>query len=273
MLAGVSGASAPTTDVRFTPLNPAKKVLTNTSIGANLTRLVIVSGGSTTVPTNATTIQMTVTAKGSKAGTLSFYPNGNPSGTSGQTLSWAAGGTTTGTITTDIGQTNQVAFKNASAASTVVTATVTGYSTEVSAGDISGLGGTAGQTLVNNGAGGAVWKAPGRAWSWQNVLNYPLGSGYTSVAYVTVPAGSYLVSFTADVTGGNEHALVHCDLEGHVRLLHVRALTHHHFVVSYLANIRSVSSIVVLCRSTTTGTAVQISPTLIALEIGEANIS
>ncbi len=46
---GVSGASSPpSVDVDFTPLSPPKKVLSNTSIGANVTKLVVVSGGTAT---------------------------------------------------------------------------------------------------------------------------------------------------------------------------------------------------------------------------------
>ena len=42
-------------------------------------------------PTNATTVRLTVTAKGTKGGTLSFYPAGNPAGASGDTLDYPVG--------------------------------------------------------------------------------------------------------------------------------------------------------------------------------------
>jgi len=204
MTADVSGATGPTTNVTFTPVTNYK-VLSNAYIGANLTRNVVVIGGATPVPTNATTVRLTVTAKGSKAGTLSFYPTGNPAGSNGQTLSWAAGATVTGAITADIGENESLTFKNTSAASATVTATLTGFSTEVAAGDISGSGGTAGQVLTNNGAGGATWKTltAGDITGLPNRAFRGTGSGgftgaFVSVASVSVPAGAYALHFAGE---------------------------------------------------------------------------
>lgn len=201
LLAGVSGASSPSVDVSFTPLTPPKKVLSNASIGANSTRLVTVSGGSTTVPTNATTLEIMIAVRGTKAGTLSFYPAGDPGGSTGQTVSWPAGGNNTATITIDVGQKNQIAIKNTSLGSAVTTATITGYSTEVEVDDISGIGGTAGQVLTNDGAGGVTWQAPGRAWSQYQGAGVNLTYGGLHVASLNLPAGSYMVSYDATVSG------------------------------------------------------------------------
>lgn len=201
LLAGVSGATSPSVDVNFTPLNPPKKVLSNASIGANATRLVILSGGSTTVPTNATTLELLIAVRGSKAGTLSFYPAGDPAGSSGQTVSWNAGGSNTATITTDIGQKNQIAIKNTSLGSAITTVTITGYSTEVEADDISGKGGTAGQVLTNDGSGGVNWQTPGRALSQYQPSAVALTFGGLYVATLAVPAGSYMVSFDGTLHG------------------------------------------------------------------------
>lgn len=201
LLAGVSGATSPSTNVRFTPLTPPFKLMTNVYVGANATKTVVITGGSTTVPTNATTVQITVTAKGTKAGTLSFYPTGNPSGTSGQTLSWPANGTASGTIQTDVGQKNSLNLFNASAASATVTAVITGYSTEVETRDISGQGGKAGDAIVNDGAGGAAWGTPGRAFASYQTASVGVPYGGVYVGLLTVPPGSYAVSFQGTMGG------------------------------------------------------------------------
>jgi hypothetical protein len=204
-LVGVAVATptTSTTDVAIVPLTVGHKVLSGATIHANSSASPVVSGGSTTVPTNATTVRVTVLAKGAAAGVLSFYPYGNPSGGSGQTLAYPAGSVAvTGTIQENIGQSNKLTFANAGAGSVVVTATLTGYSTQVTAGDINGTGGTAGQVLTNNGTGGASWESAGAAYGGRSgdAMANPNG---VQVASVTVPAGSYTVSFTA---GGQDLA-------------------------------------------------------------------
>jgi hypothetical protein len=151
------------------------------------------------VPTNATTVQLTVTAKGSKAGVLNFYPAGNPSGGSGQTLAYPAGSVSaTTTIQENIGQSDELTVANAGAASVVVTATLTGFSTQVTAGDIGNTGGSTGQVLTDNGRG-ANWQDPGgtalsiQTFDNQGDLN-PVSA--TTVASLTVPMGSYYVSWS-----------------------------------------------------------------------------
>ncbi|RHW23845.1 hypothetical protein D0Z08_27525 [Nocardioides immobilis] len=163
----------------------------------------VVSGGTTTVPTNATTIRMTVTARGAAAGTLSFFPAGNPDGSSGQTVSWSAGGTATEVITTDIGQKNQVAFKNTSTKAAIVTATITGYSTEVEVDDISESGGTAGQVLTNTGTA-AAWQDPQlpSAYHARNPSYVPLSGGAATVVSLALPAGRYQVEAITSGYGG-----------------------------------------------------------------------
>jgi hypothetical protein len=200
MLGGVSGASSPTTNVKYTAVTNYK-VLSNAYIGANAIRNAVVIGGATPVPTNATTVMLKVTAKGSKAGTLSFYPTGNPGGGGGQTLSWAAGQTVTAEIEQDAGENESLTFKNTSAAAVTVTATLIAFSTEVASGDISGVGGSRDEVLVNDGNGGAEWKIPGHAWIWNDApsAGYPLGSTYAQVAVVTLPSGRYVYSFSGTV--------------------------------------------------------------------------
>ena len=210
---GVSDASspgnhpsvAPTVDVTFTALAPPKVVLAG-SVGANATKLVTVSAGTTTVPTQATTIRMTVTVKGTKAGSMSFYPAGDPAGSSGQTIAWPAGGTGAATITTDIGQKNQVAFVNSSLATATVKATITGWSSDVESGDISSLDGTTGQVLTDTGAG-AAWQnpKPPTVYFDDDFSRYSISTSSltpTIPVSVVVPAGRYLVQ--ASITGAAE---------------------------------------------------------------------
>lgn len=220
--AGVSDAAspdhhaslAPSVDVAFTPLVPAKTVLSGT-IGANSVKQVVVSGGTTTVPTNATTIQMTVTSKGAQAGSLTFYPSGNPAGSSGQTVSWSAGGSGTATITTDVGQKNSVAFKNNSGATATVKATVTGWSTDVEADDVSSLGGSNGQVLTDTGAG-AAWQNPQlpSAYFTRNANYTTLTPSVTTVASLVVPAGTYEVDATTSAYFQGTAGYFYCYLAG-----------------------------------------------------------
>jgi hypothetical protein len=159
-VAGIAGAAptSSTTDVAIVPLTLGHKVLSNVTISANKTTSPVVAGASTTVPTNATTVRLTVTAKGAKAGVLNFYPAGNLGGGSGQSLAYPAGTLVSTTIQENVGQSNELTFANAGTASVVVNATLTGYSTQVTAGDIGGTGGSNGQVLTNNGSGGAAWQ-------------------------------------------------------------------------------------------------------------------
>jgi hypothetical protein len=208
-LAGVAGATptTSTTDVSFVSLTVPHKVLSNTSVAANAVTSPVVIGGSTTVPTNATTVRLVVSAKGAKGGTLSFFPTDNPAGASGQTLTYPAGSAVaTATIEENVGLSDKLSVRNTGAGSAAVTATITGYSTQVTAGDVNGTGGTAGQVLTDDGAGGASWTDVGRAYH-----TYP---GYfvqflpqnmpTTLASLTVPPGTYAVSVSGifQVFGG-----------------------------------------------------------------------
>ncbi|KAA1416887.1 hypothetical protein F0U44_17015 [Nocardioides humilatus] len=211
-MVGVSDASSPSVDVHFTPLVPSKQVL-NSSVNASATKLVTVSGGSTTVPTNATTVRMTVTVTGAAGGTLSFYPSGNPAGSSGQTVSWAPSGTSTATITTDIGQKNQVAFVNSSAAKAKVKATINGYSTEVEADDISGIGGSDGQVLTNVGGDDAAWAEPAMpAVFYSQDPTYTTLVGTSTVGSLTVPAGNYAVEASLSGYNNSSNGYFNCYL-------------------------------------------------------------
>lgn len=201
-LAGANPATTDTTDVAFVAI-PAKQVMGNNSIPAGKVESAVVIGGASTVPSNATTVRLLVTARGTKAGTIKLYPAGNPAGTSGDTLSWPAGGTSTATMAENVGMSNKVSVENQSLAAAIVTVKITGYSTEVTAGGINGSGGTAGQALVNNGRGGVVWGEPGRAFSSYQAASQAITFSGAIMRTVTVPAGSYVLSFNGTVVGSS----------------------------------------------------------------------
>jgi hypothetical protein len=206
----VAAPTSSTTNVDFAPLTPPHKVLSSTAIGAGKTKSAVVIGGTTTVPADATTVQLTVTVTGTAAGTLNFYPAGRPSGASGQTLSWAPGATASTTIEENVGQSGELTVANSSTASAKVTATLIGYSTEVTAGDINGTGGSAGQVLTNTGTG-AQWQTMGRAVASGFCCDSGLSAaGLVAIDAVTVPAGSYAVS--ADVVYQGASYTIQCFL-------------------------------------------------------------
>jgi hypothetical protein len=199
-LIGVAAADPnSTTDVGFTPLNPVGKVLTNSSIAAHKTVSAIAVGGATTVPTNATTVQLkVVVVGGTAAGTLDIYPAGNVTGGSGQSVTWGAHLTVSATFEENVGIKDELTFVNNSAATAKVTATVIGYSSQVTTGDISPNGGTAGQVLTNTGAGTA-WQSTAQGTSaYASSFSGSVGTDTSTIGALTVPAGSYLVSVTAN---------------------------------------------------------------------------
>jgi hypothetical protein len=215
LVVGAAGASptTSTTSVTFVPLTAPHQVL-SASIAANKTASAVVIGGSSTVPADATTVQLTVTAKGTKGGVINFYPAGNVAGASGQTLPYPAGGAVTAaTIQENVGQSGELTFANAGAGSATVVAKVIGYSTQVTAGDINGVGGQAGEVLTNNGSGGATWSAAGGsayAVRGSGSLNRG-GATPVTIASVTVPAGSYLVHVDAEIQNSSSNEYIECD--------------------------------------------------------------
>lgn len=207
--AGANPATTDTTDVAFVSI-PAKQVMGNNSIAAGKVESAVVIGGTTTVPSNATTVQLLVTVRGTKDGTLKLYPAGNPAGTSGDTLSWPAGGTATTTMAENVGMSNKVSVENGSLAAAIVTVKITGYSTQVTAGGINGSGGSAGQALVNNGAGGVVWGEPGRAYSSYQAASQNITFAGAVMRTVNVPPGAYVLRFNGTVVGSGTPDFAHC---------------------------------------------------------------
>lgn len=199
-VAGATGSPGSTTNVSFVALTPAKKILSAITIATKKSTSPVVIGGTTTVPSNATTVQIVVTAKGTAAGTLNFYPSANAAGASGQSLAYPKSTTTTASVTIqeNVGQGGAVTFYNAGTGTATVTATITGYSTQVTAGDINGNGGSNGQVLTNDGSGGATWATQGQSFaSGTGYAPLPIGlTSQTTVLTLTVPVGSYQVTAT-----------------------------------------------------------------------------
>jgi hypothetical protein len=192
---------ASTTDVPFVPLNPPFKLFTNRSFAANAKLSSVVIGGSTKVPTNATTVELNVSAGGSKDGSMTFYPAGFPGGASGDSLSWTGGGSDSRTIEENVGTANELTFANGGTAATV-SATIIGYSTKVTDGDIAPADGIGGQVLTNTG-GGAAWQDLPRKTAYTSTHSAAvnlISSAYANVDAVTVPAGTYVVSATYGAT-------------------------------------------------------------------------
>ncbi|MCX6400327.1 MAG: hypothetical protein NTX33_10410 [Propionibacteriales bacterium] len=158
---GLTGATATsgTTGVAITPLTPAKSIATATSVAAGKTYVFVARGTTSTVPTSALVVELAVTAKGTKAGTVSFAPLGDPGNNSPTTVSWAAGGSGAGTVKVNVGVSDKVVVTNASTAAVTLGVKITGYSELVAAPGISGVGGGDGQVLTNNGDGTVSWEA------------------------------------------------------------------------------------------------------------------
>jgi len=139
----------------------AVKIANAVSVGAGKTISPLAMGGATTVPTNATAVRLTVTAHSTKPGTLEVFPAGDP--TAAGATSFAIGSTsTTKTINETVGTKDQISFHNTSAAAAVVTASITGYSTQTTASNVAADGAAPGQVLAINGSGGVSWITPGK---------------------------------------------------------------------------------------------------------------
>jgi hypothetical protein len=210
---GVAGAmpSTSTTDVTFVPLTPAHVLFSGKSIGANKTFAGVVIGGATTAPTNATTVQIKVAAKGTTTGVLNFYPTGNPSGGSGQSLSYSATNSTT-TIEENVGLKDELTFANNGSGTATVTATLIGYSTQVTAGDIGGTGGSTGEVLTNNGSGGTGWASPGGYAFGTYTTTGLFGPNSMTIASVDVFPGAWVASWSGAVLVLNGQTTVQCQI-------------------------------------------------------------
>ena len=129
LVSSVAGASSTTSEgiVGVTPHN----LTTGASVAAGKSLTYVVSGGSTTVPTDATRVQFDVTvSKQQQSGSLTSQPYLDAADASGDSLSWGAPNTTvSGTVLEPVGVANKVTFTNTSAGSVIVAIKITGYST------------------------------------------------------------------------------------------------------------------------------------------------
>jgi hypothetical protein len=142
----------------ISPVAPTHTLQNNTAVAANKSVSPVASGASTTVPTDATRVQLAVSVSGELgSGILLAYPNGFPAGAGGS-LAFTANTSASATILVAPGMSNKVTFLNQSAGSLKLTVKITGYTTDVYATDINGAGGSAGQVLTNTGTG-AEWRA------------------------------------------------------------------------------------------------------------------
>lgn len=202
---GLTGATATsgTTGVAITPLAPAKLVATGASVAAGKTYVFVASGGTSTVPSNALVVELAVTVKGTKAGTVSFAPLGEPANASPTTVSWPAGGSGAGTVRVNVGSSNKVVVTNSSAANATLGVKITGYSTLVAAAGISGVGGGDGQVLTNKGDGTVGWETlpePAAVPVVHKVHVRSTGVVDLGTATVSRPsAGVYILSGIADI--------------------------------------------------------------------------
>jgi hypothetical protein len=214
-------STASTTNVSFIPLTTPYQLFTAKAFRAQAIFHALVLGGATTVPTNATTVQLHVEAGGTAAGTMSFYPTGDPSGGSGQSLSWSAGSSSTATIEENVGLGDDLTFKNRTSASTA-TATITGYSTQVTDADVAPADGLNGQVLTNTGSG-AQWETVNTTsspWEFASAPTVTIIDG-TQLQLETISAPSITATALADSSisiymtfGGNEIPLPYTSFAG-----------------------------------------------------------
>jgi hypothetical protein len=208
-LAAAQGPDS-TTDVSFVNLATPYALFSNKAITESTPYSAVVIGGTTPVPSDATTVELNVEAGGTTSGQMAFYPAGNAAGGSGEYVTWNAGGTGTGQVQVNIGTKNEVTFAvgardaaprngaspDATTISAKATVTITGYSTQVTDGDVSGLDGSTGQVLTNNGTG-ASWETPPTTTAYSShAIGVAVGQDQATVDSVTVPPGSYVVTDT-----------------------------------------------------------------------------
>ena len=204
LLFGVAGASTPgnPADVNFISLSVPHKILSNASIARGAANSPVVIGGSSTVPSDATSVRLIVAVKSTAAGTLFVFPADHSASTSSDTISFPGGNQViTQQTQQNPGLSGKVTFVNGGTATASVTVTITGYSTQTTASNISGSGGTAGQVLTNYAGSGAVWTTQGQAYSSANG-GVEVAGANDDVISVTVPSGTYqaMATFFADAS-------------------------------------------------------------------------
>jgi hypothetical protein len=187
----------------YVSVSPATKVFGG-SIGAGKSVAAIAIGGATTVPTNATAVQMKLAIKSTAAGALVVFPTGDPTAPGSQNVSYGSG-TTNVTINETVGTKDEITFRNAGSASATVTVSDSGYSTQLTAANIAPDGGNPGDILTNTGSG--------TAWETGGLPSFNSFDGFeekmsptflTTLASLSLPTpGYYNISLTTNVVSGN----------------------------------------------------------------------
>jgi hypothetical protein len=133
-LAGITlvagAASATTTSDGFVVMSVPFKLATKTSMTAHQTLVKVVSGGTTTVPTGANKVKLTISVGSSKAaGALAIYPTDDVAD-SATVLTWSIGQSVSTTANVAIGLKNEVSFVNQSAGTAVLSVSIVAYSAQ-----------------------------------------------------------------------------------------------------------------------------------------------
>lgn len=192
---------------------PPTTIVNNVTLASNGQVSPVVIAGSTTVPSDATRVQMAVTISGATAsGKVSVAAAGSPVS---EKVAYISGMTTNANVYQPVGLNNKDTFTNLGTKGIKLTVQIIGYSTEVRTTDISPANGTAGQVLTNTGTG-AAWQPVSHAYGTAYLYDYTvLTKSAQTVESVTVPAGSYQVSFIttiAELTASSQPDFVECDL-------------------------------------------------------------
>jgi hypothetical protein len=161
----------------------APHALPTQHVDPSTTISLVVTGGSTTVPVDATSVQLQVTVSaGTANGSMKIYPIGGATGAL-EVVRWASGQTVTTQFTVGVGTAGKVGFHNLAGGTVTLDAAITGYYAAAGAtgpaggvltgsypdpglalgavtpGNISPAGGSNGQVLTING-GNVTWQTP-----------------------------------------------------------------------------------------------------------------
>jgi hypothetical protein len=128
LVAGSAGAQGnPAND--YITLTTPFELVTAAVVPANGQVNEVVIGASTTVPGDATSVRLLVTATAdTEPGSLDVYPADNPA--ESQSMQWPAHQTSANMIDQNVGTANEVTFSNSSAGPVTLTVTINGYSTQ-----------------------------------------------------------------------------------------------------------------------------------------------
>lgn len=128
LAAGAGAVVPPGGSGDFTPITPVK-VISAVSLAANTGKIVVVIGGTTTVPTDANKVELAVSVSGgTAAGRLFVVPTGVPiQPTTQPALSWSAGQAVSANPVVAPGLKDQATFFNSSSGTVKVTVSIIGY--------------------------------------------------------------------------------------------------------------------------------------------------